>query len=142
MRIQRSLLIPIVATMLLLIVGVVVALAAGRGPEATFPPHSPQAAVAAYLRLLQNGQVDAAYQMTDLTVPLDQFHQEYDNWSQQSHRVVLVQAQAHGDSASVTVDVSWFSGGAFGASDQTYRQMFTLERESEHWRITGPEYLY
>jgi hypothetical protein len=102
--------------------------------------------VATYLRLLQGGQVDAAFQMTDFsgwgsTMSLNNFHQQYDNWSQQSHRVVLVQSQVQSDTASITVDISTFSGGAFGASDQTYRQTFTLERRSTGWLITGPAYI-
>ena len=145
MRLQRSLLILIVGTVLLLIVGVVVALAASGQAAPAYPRSSPQAAVTTYLRLLQSGQVDAAFQMTDfgdVNMPLGNFHQQYDNWGQQSHRVTLVQSQVHGDTASVTVDIATFAGGAFGASDQTNRQTFTLERVTGGWHITGPEYIY
>lgn len=148
MRLRRSMLILIASTILLLVVGIVVALAAGGQSATAYPRNSPQAAVTTYLRLLQSGQVDAAFQMTDfgdvnMPLPLvNFFHQQYDNWSQQSHRVTLVQSQVHPDTASVTVDISTFSGGAFGASDQTNRQTFMLERVAGGWHITGPEYIY
>ncbi len=147
MREQRSLLILAAGTALLLLCGTVVGLAAGHQSPPAYPRNSPQAAVATYLRLLQNGQVDAAFQMTDFggwgtTMSLDNFHQQYDTWSQRAHRVTLVQSQLTGDTASITVDISTFSGGAFGASDQTSRQTFTLERLSKGWLITGPEYIW
>lgn len=145
MRDQRSLLILIVSTILLLALGTVVALAAGDRAPAAYPRTSPQAAVSTYLRLLQSGQVDAAYQLTafsDVNMSDINFHQEYDTWSQQSHRATLVQVQSSPDAANVTVDLATFSGGAFGASDQTSRQTFMLERFAGAWHITSPEYLY
>lgn len=145
MREQRSLLILIGSTILLLVMGIAMALAAGGQSPAAYPRTSPQAAVSTYLRLLQSGQVDAAFQMTDfgdVNMSAISFHQQYDTWSQQSHRVSLVQAQVHSDTASVTVDLATFAGGAFGASDQSNRQTFMLERFAEGWHITGPEYIY
>ena len=147
MREQRSLLILAAGTALLLLCGTVVGLAASHQSPPAYPRNSPQATVARYLRFLQSGQVDAAFQMTDFggwgaTMSLENFHLQYDNWSQQAHRVTLVQAKVDGDTASITVDISTFSGGAFGASDQTNRQTFTLERISKGWLITGPEYIW
>jgi hypothetical protein len=147
MREQRSLLIVAAGAALLLLCGTVVGLAAGHQSAPAYPRNSPQAAVATYLRLLQSGKFDAAFQMTDFSgqdasMSTNDFHQQYDNWSRQSHRVTLVQSQVNGDTASITVDISTFSGGAFGASDQTYRQTFTLERLPKGWLITGPEYIW
>ena len=136
---------------ILLIVGIIVAVAGGRQPEARYPAGSPQGRVATYLRLLQDGQVDKAYALTALdgdgssmepAITLQRFHLQYDQWSQRSHRVILVRSSVAGGSASVTVDISAFSGGAFGASDTTNRQTFTLIRHAGAWRITGPQYVW
>src|SRR5207248_3870933 len=113
--------------------------------------------VATYLHLLQNGRVDTAYALVamdracrssalqppgQVCLDRERFHEQFDNWSQRPHRVTLLQAGTSGADASVTVEIAAFSGGAFGASDQTSRQTFTLVRQGGAWRITGPDYIY
>jgi hypothetical protein len=147
MRMYRSLLVLLGGAGALLAAGVVVALVAVRQPETAYPAHSPQATVATFLRLLQNGQVDTAYPLVRwkpirsgqcCQMDREQFHQQFDTWSQTPHRVTLIQAGTSGPDASVTVEIATFSAGAFGASDQTCRQTFTLVRQGGAWRITGP----
>lgn len=150
MRIQRSILLLMGATGALLAVGIVVALAAARQPAARYPATSPQGTVATYLRLLQDGQVDRAYTLVSMDAPspmqqpmtLSLFHQQFDNWDQTARRVTLIHTDTSADTASVTVEIAAFSAGAFGASDQTGRQTFTLARLHGMWRITGPAYIY
>ena len=128
---------------LLVLVGGVTSYAARRGDTA-YPAGSPEATLSAYLRLLQDGQVDRAYALVSpaMGVTPPDFHQQYDTWGQQSHRVTLVRSTVAGGSASVTVDITTFSAGPFGASDDTSRQTFTLAHGRGGWRVTGPVYLY
>ncbi len=113
----------------LLVVGIVVTIVVAGHSETSYPPTSPQGTLASYLRLLQAGQVDRAYATVSMGMDLGQFHQQYDSWSQRSHRVTVVQSSTTDDStASVTVDISTFSGGTFGASDQTGRRLRSSAR--------------
>jgi hypothetical protein len=146
---ERSILLLIGGMGALLALGIAIALVAAHRPEASYPPGSPQQAVATYLRLLQDGKVDQAYAMTafregpnGFRVPREQFNQMFGDWSSRSHRVTLLRASTKGSSATVQVEISAFSGNLFGGSDQTSRQTFTLSRRHGAWRITGPEYLY
>jgi hypothetical protein len=151
MRMYRSLLVLLGGAGALLAAGVVVALIAVRQPETAYPAHSPQATVATYLRLLQNGQVDTAYPLVQWQ-PLrsrqcchmdrEQFHQQFEYWGQTPHRVTLLQTGTSGPDASVTVEIAIFSADAFGASDQTCRQTFRLVRQGGAWRITGDSTAY
>jgi hypothetical protein len=132
----------------LILAGLVLALFALRRPAATYPAHSPQRAVQRYLALLQAGNVDRAYAMTRFPpstafgTPQSNFHQQWDNWSDSSHRVTLVRANRSGHTASVTVDVTGFSASEFGPTEYTNRMTFTLVRANSMWRITGPQYAY
>jgi hypothetical protein len=144
MRMYRSLLVLLGGAGALLAAGVVVALIAVRQPETAYPAHSPQATVATYLRLLQNGQVDTAYPLVAFSRrrgawrwDREQFHQQFEYWGQTPHRVTLLQTGTSGSDATVTVEIAVFSADAFGASDQTCRQTFRLVRQGGAWRITG-----
>lgn len=145
----RSTMFLVCGVIALLIVGIVVAIIASRRPAATFPPDSAPGTVARYLRLLQDGKVDQAYGMTDISLGPEtfpetrsDFHQQFDSWGQTSHRVTLLRTHVAGTSASVTVQIAAFNGNVLGGSDQTSEQTFTLMRRGKTWRITGPPYLY
>ena len=142
MRVQRSILLLVGGAIALLLAGVAVTLVVSRGPETTYPPDSPEGTVAGFLRLLEDGEVDQAYDLVAMEIDRDQFRRQFSDWSERSRRVTLVRSSIDGDSATVVVDISTFSGGAFGASEYTNRHTFTLERRNGAWRITGPEYLY
>lgn len=143
MRMQRSVLVLLAGAGALLLVGIVVAIAAIRQPEAAYPPGSPEATVAGFVRLLEDGKLDEAYDLTAIpTLSREEFHEQLDNWSQTPRRITLVRSDVDGDRATVVVDVSTFSSGdALEVDDQTYRQTFQLRREGGKWLITGPEYL-
>jgi hypothetical protein len=132
----------VAAGLALLVAGIIVALVASRRTDTAYPANSPEGTVATYLRLLQNGQADQAYDLVAIDRDRQAFIRQYGDWSQRTHRVTLVNSNTSGDRATVTVDLSTFSGGAFGASDTTNRQTFTLEQRGGKWRITGPDYLY
>ncbi|GAC1474107.1 MAG: hypothetical protein PVSMB7_28810 [Chloroflexota bacterium] len=137
----RSFWLLIGAVGLLLIVGIVVAVVGTRSNGTSYPANSPEGTVQRYVVLLQSGKVDRAYAMTDLIDTRQEFHNQFDSWNKDSHRVTLVHTYKHGSEASVTVDVGTFSGGPYGASDNTQRTTFTLQRHGVGWRIVGPEYL-
>ncbi len=149
---RRSVLGLIAGMAALLVAAGVVASYAAHQQDTVYPPDSPQAIVSSYLHLLQDGQVDRAYALVSADrgatppdsgrITLQDFHRQYDAWGQRSHRVTLVRSHIEGSNASVTVDIATFSGGTFGAGDQTERQTFTLARQDGAWLITGPEYLY
>lgn len=132
----------------LLVAGVIVAVVASNQKAASYAPNSPEGTVQRYLTYLQNGEVDKAYDIGDLQygptgerMSRADFHQQFDSWSQTSHRVTLVRSMRSGNEATVTVDISSFSAGPLGSSNQTQRTTFTLVRQGKGWRITGPNYL-
>lgn len=152
MRLPRSMVALIGGIVALLLAGLTLALLTSRRPEASFPPDSPEGTVATYLRLLQDGRLDEAYALTAFESPggpgypdgpltATQFQQRFDRWSQSPHRVTLLRANTTGERASVIVEISTFSPDAFGGSDNTSQQTFTLARRDGVWRITGPPYL-
>lgn len=144
MRIPRSMVVLLVGAVGLLVAGVIVAIVSSDRPATTFPVGSPEATVATYLRLLQNGQVDEAYTMTAFTQPTitrEDYHQRFEYWTQQPHRVTLLRTSTTGDQATVTVETSTFRPGLFEADDSTVQQTFTLVRRQGNWLITGPDYL-
>jgi hypothetical protein len=121
------------------------AVIATRTTEPTYPAGSTPHAVTTYLRLRQEGKVDAAYTMTafaDDGVTRDDFHAQWDNWGQTSHSVRVVVASTRGNSAGVTVAVSDLTPGPFVRPGQEVRQTFTLARKQDVWRVTGPSYPY
>ncbi|MCL4540973.1 MAG: hypothetical protein M1396_01325 [Chloroflexi bacterium] len=135
---------------LVLGLGIVLTIVVACQPEASFPPGSAAATVATYLRLVQHGQADEAFALTDFTrpvgnsnvpVPQTQFYQWANHWSQQAHRVLLVRSSEHDGHASVVVEVTAFSPDLL-AADQGTRQTFTLERRNGVWKITSPLFLY
>src|SRR5947209_4987751 len=121
-------------------VGLALALFALRQPATSYSKGSPEHAVATYLNDLQQGNVDGAYDMTSFPPsaepgdPRSNFHQQWDGWNAQSHRVTVVRASRFAGGAAVTVDVEAFSGGPTGAFDTTSRVTFTLQRENGAWR--------
>jgi hypothetical protein len=143
MKWRHSLLILVSGAGTLLVVGALVAALATHQPEATYRPNTPEYTVATFYRLLQQGKVDQAY---DMTAPWAysyfngpaEFHGQLDNWSQTSHRVTLVSTSSNADHASVTVDISALSSSPLGPIDQTCRKTITLERHDGTWQITGP----
>lgn len=147
MRLERSVVALIGGVAALLALGLVVAVFAARRPEATFPPDSPQGVVATYLRLLQDGKVDEAYDLTafpasdPFPMTRERFHEQLDRWSATPHRAILARTTVRGDRATVVVQISGFRPGLLGGGDSTQQVDVTLARTSAGWRVTGPPYL-
>jgi hypothetical protein len=142
---QRSMLVMLIGTVVLLLAGVLVALVTAHRTPTTFPAGSPQATVATYLRLLQDGQVDDAYAMAAFDQPTmtrERYHQAFDHWNQQPHRVTLLRTTVTTDQATVTVEISTFTSTLLGAGDHSSQQTFTLLLRQGHWLVTGPPYLF
>ncbi len=142
MPIQRSVLGLLAVSVVLLVVGVVVAIGTSRQPAASYPPGSPEATVAEFVRLIEDGEVDEPYEL--ISVPglsRERFRQQFSYGSEASRRVTLVRSDIEGDEATVVVDITTFSsGGTLGVSDYSYRETYRLHRESGRWLITSPEY--
>ena len=149
-----SLVVLIAAVVTLLVAGSIVAVVATRQPAVTYPPGSPEATAATYLRLLQNGQVDEAYALTafppgpspygsptDYPMTRERFHAQFDQWSETPHQVVLLRSTVTGDHASVTVEITAFRPDLLGGNDQRAQQTLTLVRQDGVWRVTGPAFL-
>lgn len=140
-RARASLAVPAGVVLALILAGLAVGLVVSRGKAASYPPSSPEGVVQRYLGDLQDGKVDAAYELTDRSRTRSDFHMRLDNWGRQSHRVTLVSTGRHGTEATVTVDISTFSAGPPGASDSSQRVTFTLVRPGGAWRVSDPAYL-
>lgn len=134
---------------LLIVAGVILAVILSHTQQAvTYPANSPEGTVQRYLNLLQSGKLDQAYRMTQITdygpegtMTRAEFAQQFASWSQSSHQVTLDSTTSGQGEASVTVQISSFSGGPFGASSDSNRVVFTLTKTSSRWLITGPPYL-
>jgi hypothetical protein len=133
---------------LLVVAGVILAVVIAHNEGVTsFPRNSPEGTVQRYLRLLQCGNTDRAYTMTEIAdfgpgaMSRAQFDQQFASWSQTSHQVSLQMTTLQKGSASVAVEISSFSGSPFGASSNSTRVIFTLIRSGRGWLITGPPYL-
>ncbi|HEX6509278.1 MAG TPA: hypothetical protein VF221_16750 [Chloroflexota bacterium] len=138
---NRSLWILLIGVVVLLFAGIATAVVVSRGGPAVKPAGTPTGTIQRYMALLQNGEVDRAYAMTSRWEDRRIFHDEFDSWSQSSHRVTLVRSTVDGSNAAVTVDISSFSGGPFGAAEDTNRVTFPLMRHGKRWLVTGSDYL-
>jgi hypothetical protein len=70
-----------------------------------------------------------------------EFDAEYGSWANRSHQVVLVTADRRASTADVTVEITGFDAGPFGASNDSQRVIFHLIRQGRGWIITDPPYL-
>jgi hypothetical protein len=146
----RAFLAVIGGAVLLLLAGIVIAAVLAHTKQAvTYRPNSPEGTVQRYLNLLQDGKLDQAYRMTQITdygpggtMTRAMFDQQFASWSQTSHQVTLLDPTTVGrGEATVPVQISSFSGGPLGASTDSNRVVFTLTKSGGHWLITGPPYL-
>lgn len=139
----------IAGAVLLIVAGIVLAAVLSHTRQTvTYPPNSPAGTVQRYLTLLQNGKTDQAYRLTRIsdygpvgTMTRAEFAQQFASWSQTSHQVTLDSTSVSRQDATVTVQISSFSGGPFGASSESNRAVFTLVKDIGRWLITGPPYL-
>lgn len=130
-----------------LLAGVVTAAVAARQSQPAIQPGSPQAAVATYVRDLQNGKLDAAYRMTRFMDTYygpvggpQGFRAQYGGWGHQPHRVTLISSRADGSTAHVRVEIITYSDAVFGGGQTSRTVTFTVDRLGGRWYITGAEY--
>lgn len=138
----------VAGAVLLIVAGIIVAIVITHNQgTARYDPASPQGTVQRYLNLLQNGKTDQAYRLTHITdfaghvMTRAEFTQQFASWSQTSHQVTLDSTTVSGRDATVTVQISSFSGGPFGTSTDSTRVSITLSKTGGRWLITGPPYL-
>jgi hypothetical protein len=138
----------IAGAVLLTVAGIIVAIVVTHNQGTTrYAPDSPEGAVQRYLNLLQDGKTDQAYRLTQIdgfdggVMTRAEFNQQFASWSQTSHQVTLNSTTVSGGDATVTVQISSFSGGPFGTSTDSTRVSITLTKTGGRWLITGPPYL-
>jgi len=144
MHIQRSVLGLLGVSIVLLLAGVVVAIAASRQPEKTYPPGTPEAVVADFIRLVEAGKLDEAYELMAIPgLSRERFDEQVDPAyrNESSRRVTLIGSDVNGGNATVDVAISTLSyTDALDVSEYTNRQTYHLRRENGRWLITGPRY--
>lgn len=144
---SRALAVVVAVAVALIISGAVLAVLTTRQPEASFTAGTPEATVADYLRLLQNGDLEGGFALTSMHfgsrgMSLETFRNQNQHWSQTQHRVTLISSKTAGNQATVVVEVATFQPDAFGGGDRTTRQTFSLTRQDNAWRITAPTGLF
>jgi hypothetical protein len=144
MHLQRSVLALLVGAVAILLVGVVIAVAASRQSETTYPPGTPEATIADFIRLVEGGKLDEAYVLTDIAgLTRERFNEQFDPafTGDSSRRVTLVRTNVNGSTATVVVAISTFSDSdSLDVSEYTNRQTYRLRLENGRWLITGPSY--
>ncbi len=123
----------------LLIVSIILAL---QEQEVTLSEGTPEGVVQQYLAAVESEDFETAYGLFSSELREDCTLQDlagsslrFDDRLQRS-RIVLDKATSLEDGAFVTVHVTEFSGrGAFGTSEWTHTEQFSLAREGEEWRF-------
>ena len=98
MHLQRSVIGLLGGAVAVLLIGVVIAVAASRQPETTYPPGTPEATVADFVRLIEAGKLDEAYALTDIEgLTRERFDEQFDPafTGDSSRRVTLVRTTNH-----------------------------------------------
>ena len=111
--------------------------------EAEFAPGSPEAAVQAYLRALDEEDFQTAY---DLLSPELQSRCSIEDmlgrrnsrrWQLEDKRMTLESARTLDQTTFVTVRVTELSGGGlFGPSEYSFEVTFALRRSDENWEFS------
>lgn len=111
--------------------------------EAEFEPGSPEAAVQGYLRAIEEGDLQTAY---DLLSPELQescsvegmFSEVGDHWPRlEDERVTLEEVRAINDVTIVEVNIAGFRNiGLFGPSEYGWDESFALRRIDGEWKFS------
>jgi len=138
----------VIGSVVLIVVGVLVAQLAGRNqPTRAADPSSPVGVVEAYLEALRAGDADRAYsylsRSAQASTPRDRYLERFPRFgppSQTSTRVLIEPVSVEGDSAEVKVTVSRFNSGGAPFSTNTYHQDYTIRlvREDGAWKVAQP----
>ncbi len=111
--------------------------------EAEFAPGSPEAAVQAYLRALDEEDFQAAYDLLSPELQSrcstgDMFGRRVSNrWQLEEKRITLESAQTIEETTFVTVRVAELRGGGlFGPSEYAFEVSFALRQFDGHWKFS------
>lgn len=127
--------------LLLIAAGVLVSVLAPRSSSAEYKPGSPEAAVAEYIRLRQEGKDTESSRLKDPLQP-DREYLDY-QLTQPGARIGLVSSETTGSTATVVVEVSRVNdGGGFLPSESSRRIRFQLQQSEGKWIITRQEPVY
>ena len=125
---------------LLIVVSVVVAIMQS---EAEFDPGSPEAAVQAYLRALEDDDFQSAYDALSPELQAGCSIEEMfggrdpDRWRLEDERITLQDARTLGETTFITVRISGFrNGGPFGPSEYAFDENFALSKFDGRWKLS------
>ena len=110
--------------------------------EAEFAPGSPEAAVQAYLRALDEDDIRAAYdafspELREGCSVEDIFGDDSDWWRMDEKRITFEGARTLDETTFVTVRISELSGGGlFGPSEYSFEENFALKRFDGDWKFS------
>jgi hypothetical protein len=143
---DRFLLAIVLGALALIVAGLAVVLALGRGPVAPPPdPASPVGVVQSYVEALRAGDVDRAraYLSQSARAELDRQRDAFPRLYQPAgleERVLMEPVEADADHAVVKVTISTFSARTDPFSSSTYHREVEvrLVREAGQWRIAQP----
>ncbi len=125
---------------LLLIASVVAAVMQN---ETEFTPGSPEAAIQAYLRALDEDDLQAAYdslssELQERCSIEDMFGgRDSEWWRLDDSRITLADTRTVGDTTFVTVRIAQFRhGGPFDSSEYAFDEKFALKQFGEPWKFS------
>lgn len=145
LRSDRFLLGILIGIAALLVVALLVAIFL-RQPAQDLPADTPGGTVQRFLQALERADYDGAYAFLSNSIPEKPTREDFARYNADrasgqriGQRLRIEREQITGESASVTVEVTYFStGGPFVGSNQwTTSENFLLRREGNDWRITS-----
>ncbi len=125
----------------LVILSLAVTLFSSGTPPRLLPVGSPEARVQDFILAIDDGELDAAYDMLDPDAVADcsraDFRQRASYGERAGLRVALHSVDIYNDQADVSVSVSSFSGSPpFDFSESNYDVRFALAKHDQTWAIT------
>ncbi|MBX3088510.1 MAG: hypothetical protein KF742_08455 [Cryobacterium sp.] len=132
-RVDRALIAVIVIILLIVVTAVIAVFASGS--QARLDPASPEFAVQKYSAAILDSDRDAAMEM--VTSDLRNNCEPSSDAGNYSVRITLVSTKINGDRATVKVTLNInYGGGAYGGSDVSTPDTFTLVKEGGNWRVS------
>lgn len=133
-RLDRTLLVILIAIAALVIIAVAVVFT--RGAPATLDPGTPEGVVQSYSAAVIDGDNEEA--LKHLAPEVREQCYGIDGVYTENLRVALVDSTDRGESATVTVSlVTSYEGGLFGSSSSESTETFSLVRSDDAWVISA-----
>lgn len=127
-------------TLTLFVVALLVIFESGREQPVLASTATPEGVVQRYYAAAYRGDYAAAYAMLSESARRERSLSEFQSIMryQRASEMQIANVAIHGDTATVTVTLTYFSGdGLFGGSQWSNQTDLLLERDGETWRITG-----